>query len=526
MFVYVLCTYFSLFFLIILYYVCLKLEYFTCVFDFLLSDFYFKFDLISFIFSFVLFFVLSNIILFMVGYISQEKDFYFYFLFVLLLFYLAMLFLVWGPFMPFLIMGWDLLGLSSYLLILYYFSKTSSYSAMVTILINRVGDIFIIIGVVLCFTWSSYFGFKILSFLFLMAIISKRAQVPFRVWLPMAIMAPTPVSALVHSSTLVTAGVYLLIRYKWIFFVNFFCIKLLLFVSVLTLVISSLYNLYEIDLKKVIAFSTLRQMSFIIVGGFYVGVIYCFFHLVTHALFKSLLFIGVGNLIHEVSGGQHTKQFIFRSRIVLNNLCVFICLLCMVGFPFLAGFYSKDLFFEVFRGVVVGILIYILFFSRVVITCLYRSRLVKYIFVSNVVSNEIDFIRVLRLRLVLIVITGSGAVIILGTRLSVLWLSSRGWLELGLIYFGLIISVVYVFYNNINLLGDKKIMGLELMSITNSGSRMVLIGGWAGESIFNLGWNEYLLSYFYVLFMARVIYLLGILLSRAFLVLVVIIVII
>lgn len=185
-----------------------------------------------------------------------------------------------------------------------------------------------------------------------LAAFTKRAQIPFSAWLPAAIAAPTPVSALVHSSTLVTAGVFLLIRFSGLMLNYKLILDICFIVGVLTMFIAGLVANFEVDLKKVVALSTLSQLGliFIILG---VGSpVLAYFHLVIHALFKSRLFICAGFLIHNLQGSQDRRYgSVFNySSPVLG--VVFGCTnLALCGFPFMAGFYSKD---RVLEGVFIG----------------------------------------------------------------------------------------------------------------------------------------------------------------------------
>lgn len=177
----------------------------------------------------------------------------------------------------------------------------------------------------------------------ILAAITKRAQIPFSAWLPAAIAAPTPVSALVHSSTLVTAGVYLIIRFHHLLGANFF----LLYVGCLTIFMSGLGANFEIDLKKIIALSTLSQLG-VIIFTLSLGLIeLAFFHLLSHALFKSLLFLCAGVYIHGAGDCQDIRLLggVMKS-IPVRSLFFGCCSLSLCGFPFLSGFYSKDLILE------------------------------------------------------------------------------------------------------------------------------------------------------------------------------------
>jgi NADH-ubiquinone oxidoreductase chain 5 len=181
--------------------------------------------------------------------------------------------------------------------------------------------------------------------LIIIAGITKRAQIPFSAWLPAAIAAPTPVSSLVHSSTLVTAGVYLLIRFSFLIYLNNF----LLYVGVLTIFIAGLSANFECDLKKIIALSTLRQLGLIIIViGLGLNDL-SFFHLMTHAIFKSLLFLCAGVFIHsygEIQDIRHMSRL--DKRLPISSFYFIICSMALCGFPFLSGFYSKDLILELF----------------------------------------------------------------------------------------------------------------------------------------------------------------------------------
>lgn len=179
-----------------------------------------------------------------------------------------------------------------------------------------------------------------------MAAITKRAQIPFSAWLPAAMAAPTPVSALVHSSTLVTAGIYLLIRFRSA--LSETILPILLLFSSLTMFMSGLGANFEYDLKKIIALSTLSQLG-VILRILSLGFKdLAFFHLLTHALFKALLFICAGAIIHNVKEYQDIRLMgglvVF---IPLTCMCINLANLALCGTPFLAGFYSKDLILEV-----------------------------------------------------------------------------------------------------------------------------------------------------------------------------------
>lgn len=214
----------------------------------------------------------------------------------------------------------------------------------------------------------------------ILAAATKRAQIPFSAWLPAAIAAPTPVSALVHSSTLVTAGVYLLIRFNYLLNTRFF----LFYLGSVTMFISGLGANFEIDLKKVIALSTLSQLGvmILVLGLGYVEL--AFFHLLTHALFKSLLFLCAGVYIHGAGDAQDVR-FLggVMMRIPLSSLYFSCCSLSLCGFPFLAGFYSKDLILEIFIIGGINFFMLLVVLGGTFFTATYSIRLVGYIFLKN-----------------------------------------------------------------------------------------------------------------------------------------------
>lgn len=304
----------------------------------------------------------------------------------------SMAILILSPNILSILLGWDGLGLISYGLVIYYPSKKSSSAGIITVLSNRVGDVCILLSIA-WFVSLGDFNFRIwaffkdvefrnwVSFLVLLAAITKRAQIPFSAWLPAAIAAPTPVSALVHSSTLVTAGVYLLIRFSFI--LGETCSAFLLFISIMTIFMSGVVAIFEYDLKKIIALSTLRQLG-IIMFSISLGLFeLAFFHLLTHALFKALLFLCAGILIHGAGNTQDIRSFGGLSlNFPLVTVCMNLANLSLCGVPFLAGFYSKDLIVELACQYSWGIFILLMMFICLILTVLYSVRLTYLSFVG------------------------------------------------------------------------------------------------------------------------------------------------
>nr|YP_009740843.1 NADH dehydrogenase subunit 5 [Atractomorpha psittacina]QID03857.1 NADH dehydrogenase subunit 5 [Atractomorpha psittacina] len=347
------------------------------------------FDWMSLIFMSFVMFISSLVVYYSNGYMSSDVNIN-RFVILLMMFILSMVFLILSPNLISILLGWDGLGLVSYCLVVYY-QNTSSYNAgMLTALMNRVGDVAILISIAWMLNFGSWnyvfyndfflfsWELRVVLILIILASMTSSAQIPFSAWLPAAMAAPTPVSALVHSSTLVTAGVYLLIRF------NFLLMDLgfswfLLFIGCLTMFMSGLGANFEFDLSKIIALSTLSQLGlmFGILSMSYYEV--AFFHLLTHALFKALLFMCAGSVIHNVNNCQDIR---YLGSIVyfmpLTSVCFNVSILSLCGFPFLAGFYSKDLILELVSLSWVNFLIFFIYFFSTGLTVSYSFRLYYY----------------------------------------------------------------------------------------------------------------------------------------------------
>lgn len=236
------------------------------------------------------------------------------------------------------LIGWDGLGVTSFLLVVYYKNRKCLGSGMITALTNRLGDCLLLCRLGFFFiTQGAHF---LILILVISLRITKRAQFPFSSWLPAAMAAPTPVSALVHSSTLVTAGVYVLIRY---------CshdMGSLLFIGRSTMLIAGIGACAERDLKKVVALRTLSQLGVMIVSLGCSEKSYCFFHLISHACFKALLFMCVGACIHSVYGTQDYRRFNKLRPALFASIFASVANISLIGFLFTSGFYRKDMILE------------------------------------------------------------------------------------------------------------------------------------------------------------------------------------
>nr|YP_009445983.1 NADH dehydrogenase subunit 5 [Saccostrea mytiloides]ANY59977.1 NADH dehydrogenase subunit 5 [Saccostrea mytiloides] len=259
----------------------------------------------------------------------------------------SMLVLVWASSMPVVLLGWDWLGVTSFLLVMYYEGKKSFDAAMITALTNRIGDALLICSTAgMCMASDLSWDMKpyCWSFIFIVGCITKSAQVPFSSWLPAAMMAPTPVSSLVHSSTLVTAGIYLLIRSSTFWLSSNAACSLLMGVGIITTTIAGVSAVMESDVKKVVALSTLSQLG---IMAFSLGlgeVELAFMHLVCHAFFKAGMFLSVGSMISHNAGNQFFSSF-GMSVASLSPSAVFglfMGSISLMGIPGTAGYASKE----------------------------------------------------------------------------------------------------------------------------------------------------------------------------------------
>nr|ARH54936.1 NADH dehydrogenase subunit 5 [Cis micans] len=353
----------------------------------------FYFDWKSLIFISFVFFISSMVIFYSSEYMGDTIEIdRFYFLVVAFVFSMGLLII--SPNLISILLGWDGLGLVSYCLVIYYQNLKSYNAGMLTALSNRVGDVSLLI----CIGWFFNYGgwnyifyldelknddlMFIISLLVVLAAMTKSAQIPFSAWLPAAMAAPTPVSSLVHSSTLVTAGVYLIIRFSPC--IGDELLNFLFYISVLTMFMAGLGANFEYDLKKIIALSTLSQLglmiSIISLGGVDLG----FFHLLTHAFFKALLFMSAGMLIHSLGGFQDIR-FMGSLNISMPLTCSFMNIgnLSLCGFPFMSGFYSKDLIVEFMEMGYVNFFMFILYFISLGLTLCYSFRLCYYMNFNN-----------------------------------------------------------------------------------------------------------------------------------------------
>ncbi len=298
------------------------------------------------------------------GYMSHEKALARYFVY-LNLFTFAMLILVLGSNYLLMFVGWEGVGLCSYLLIGYWYEKKSASDAgKKAFIVNRIGDFGFLLGMFLLFwtfgtvNYTEVFA-KIpmlsangtlttgiataITLLFFLGATGKSAQIPLYVWLPDAMEGPTPVSALIHAATMVTAGVYMVARSNALYLLAPVSMGVVAVVGAATAIYSATIGITQNDIKRVLAYSTVSQLGYMFlacgVGAFTAGI----FHLMTHAFFKALLFLGSGSVIHALSGEQDMRKMgSLKKHLPITFTTMFIATLAIAGIPGLSGFFSKD----------------------------------------------------------------------------------------------------------------------------------------------------------------------------------------
>ncbi len=294
--------------------------------------------------------------LFSIEYMSHDKKPNKYFAY-LNFFVFNMLILVLGSNLLVMFVGWEGVGLASYLLIGFWFDDEAKAKAgMKAFVMNRIGDAFFLLGMFLIFINLKTLEFDLINqvsentswvtaaaILLFLGATGKSAQLPLYTWLPDAMAGPTPVSALIHAATMVTAGVYMIIRLNVFYMTSPASMLVISIVGVLTLIIAASIAFLQTDIKKILAYSTISQLGYMFlavgVGAFGAGL----FHLITHAFFKALLFLGAGSVIHGMHNEQDiTKMGGLRKYMPTTHITFLLGFLAIIGFPFLSGFFSKD----------------------------------------------------------------------------------------------------------------------------------------------------------------------------------------
>lgn len=342
-----------------------------------------------------------------VGYMHGDKGYYRYFSY-LSLFTFSMLILVMGNNLLMMYFGWEAVGLCSYLLIGFWFKKkTASDAGQKAFIVNRIGDFGFAIGLILIFLKLGTFHFTgifaeagalqgqtinilgyeigiitLIALLLFCGAIGKSAQIPLHVWLPDAMEGPTPVSALIHAATMVTAGVYMVARFNPIFSMSETAMLTVAMIGAMTCLLAATIALVQNDIKRIIAYSTLSHLGFMFlacgVGAYTAGI----FHLYTHAFFKALLFLGAGSVMHAMAGEVNIQKMGgLKKHMPVTYLTFLIASLSIAGIPGLAGFFSKDkILWYAYNAGTTGQIVWIMGTLAAVMTAFYSFRIIFLVF--------------------------------------------------------------------------------------------------------------------------------------------------
>lgn len=345
--------------------------------------------------------VSSLVHIYSIGYMSHDPHNQRFFSY-LSLFTFMMIILVTGNNFILMFVGWEGVGVCSYLLVSFWFTRiAANQSSLSAFLTNRVGDCFLTIGMfailwsfgnldyTTVFSLAPYYSENvviIIGICLLIGAMAKSSQVGLHVWLPMAMEGPTPVSALIHAATMVTAGVYLLMRVSPLIEYSSLVLLLCLWVGAITTVFSSLIGLFQQDIKKVIAYSTMSQLGMMVIAIGLSSYNIALFHLVNHAFYKGLLFLGAGAVIHAVADNQDFRKYGgLISYLPLTYSVMLIASLSLVAFPFMTGFYSKDFIIESAFGKyhISSIIVYYIAVIGAMFTTLYSVKVLYLTFLTN-----------------------------------------------------------------------------------------------------------------------------------------------
>lgn len=346
-----------------------------------------------------------------IGYMWHDEGKYFRYFTYLNLFMFCMINLVLADNFLLLFLGWEGVGLCSYLLIAYWFSdEANAIAGKKAFITNRVGDFFFAIGMLLLLTnlgkhgmWSlSYVDvfahvsllspklITLICLLFFMGCTAKSAQLPLYVWLPDAMAGPTPVSALIHAATMVTAGVYFVARCNILYTMSPFALSVVAVVGAVTAFFAATMALTHNDIKKVLAYSTISQLGYMFlglgVGAFAAGL----FHVLTHSFFKALLFMCSGCVIHAMSGEQDMRNMGgLRKKMPITFYTMLIATLAIIGFPGFSGFFSKDeILWKAFSSPNGNFILWLIGVLAAAMTAFYMFRLMFMTFFNECRASE------------------------------------------------------------------------------------------------------------------------------------------
>jgi NADH-quinone oxidoreductase subunit L len=369
-------------------------------------DFSFLIDRLSAIMLLVVTGVGTLIHIYSIGYMHHEQDHARYFSY-LNLFVFFMLLLVMGSNYIVMFAGWEGVGLSSYLLIGFWFKNTAyNDAAKKAFIMNRIGDLGFLLGVFLIYTTFGSVNYKevfdgarnfgmdnpaivAICLLLFVGAMGKSAQIPLYTWLPDAMAGPTPVSALIHAATMVTAGIYMVVRSNVLFSLAPYAGEIVAIVGLATAFFAASIGLRQNDIKKVLAYSTVSQLGYMFVALGVGAYDTALFHVITHAFFKALLFLGAGSVIHAMSGEQDIRKMgALKAKLPVTHFTFLIGTLAIAGIPPFAGFFSKDEILAVTHGH--SLVMFTILVITSVMTAVYMFRLYWLVFYGDFRGTELQ----------------------------------------------------------------------------------------------------------------------------------------
>lgn len=374
-------------------------------FDLFQLDCYFFFDILSVSMLLIISTVSLCAVSYSVEYMSNDPHvirFYSY----MSLFVFFMIMLVTSSNLFQLFVGWEGVGICSYLLINFWYTRVSANrSALLAVFVNKIGDIFVLIsfgiifsvyktcdvsvlmGLITCCSNNVSEYFILFGYLLLVGAIAKSAQLGLHVWLPEAMEGPTPVSSLIHAATMVTAGIFLLVRFSFILEYNCKLLVLCMFIGSFTAFFASSVGIFLYDIKKIVAYSTCSQLGYMLMSCGFSNYSYTMFHLISHAFFKALLFLTAGYIIHFCGNEQDIRRMGGFLKVFPSGYVFFVIgSISLIGFPFMSGFFSKEIILEatysskIFSFYDLSIFCQFIACFSLFFSILYSVRLIIYIF--------------------------------------------------------------------------------------------------------------------------------------------------
>ena len=377
--------------------------------EFLYIFWKFNFDTLTVSMLIPVLIVSSLVHIYSISYMNQDPHNQRFFSYLSLFTYMMILLVTANNYLV-MFVGWEGVGVCSYLLVSFWFTRmAANQSSISAFLTNRVGDCFLSIGMFIIlwslgnldfttvFSLSVYINENIITLIGLCLLIgamAKSSQIGLHVWLPMAMEGPTPVSALIHAATMVTAGVYLLIRSSPLIEYSNTVLIICLWLGGITTFSSSIIGLFQQDIKKIIAYSTMSQLGMMVLAIGLSSYNIALFHLINHAFYKALLFLGAGSVIHGMTDNQDLRKYGgLKFYLPLSYSVIFIASLSLIALPFMSGFYSKDFILESAYGQFYfsSIIIYFLAIIGATFTSLYSLKIIYLTFLSNPNGLYIDY---------------------------------------------------------------------------------------------------------------------------------------